>query len=241
MVEFVTISPAPRNLDTAAVQSALLARLPDDVRQRVRNEATRIAVPAGTVLFRPGDTCGAYLLLLHGTVRVELITPSGHQLLLYRVAPGQSCVLTTSCLLAHETYAAEGVAETEIAGLGLSPALFEQLLANSAEFRRLVFTDFGHRLADLMSLLNEVAFRRIDARLADWLVQRLDLQGPTIRQTHQEIATELGTAREVVSRQLKEFERHGYLALARSQIDVLEPSPLRRIAALADRSEAAVT
>lgn len=225
----------------AAMEALLLGQLPDAVRHRVENEANRLTVPAGTVLFRPGDACGAYLLLLHGTVRVELITPSGHQLLLYRVEPGQSCVLTTSCLLAHEAYAAEGVAETEVAGLGLSPALFERLLADSAEFRRLVFTDFGHRLADLMALLNEVAFRRIDARLADWLVQRLDRKGPTIRQTHQEIATELGTAREVVSRQLKEFERHGYLILARSQIDVRQPSPLRRIAALVDRSEAAVT
>lgn len=237
----MTVSAAPDGPDAEARRSALLGRLPDDVRHRVENEATRIALPAGTVMFRPGDNCGTYLLLLDGTVRVELITPGGHQLLLYRVEPGQSCVLTTSCLLAHEAYAAEGVAETEIVGLGLSPALFERLLAESAEFRTLVFTDFGHRLADLMSLLNEVAFRRIDARLADWLIQRLDRQGPKIRQTHQEIATELGTAREVISRQLKEFERHGYLALARSQIDVLDATPLRRLAALADRSGAAVT
>lgn len=237
----MTTTPSDIVTNAAAIQSALLARLPDDVRQSIEHEGRRIAVPAGSVLFRPGDACGAYLLLLRGTVRVELITPSGHQLLLYRVEPGQSCVLTTSCLLAHEAYAAEGTAETEVVGLGLSPALFERLLAASAEFRRLVFTDFGHRLADLMLLLNEVAFRRIDARLADWLTQRLDRQGPTIRQTHQEIATELGTAREVVSRQLKEFERQGYLALARGQIDVLEPAPLRRLAAVEDRSETAVT
>ncbi len=224
-----------------ALETRLLDQLPTAVRERLENEATRLTVPAGTVLFRPGDACRAYLLLLQGTVRVELIAPSGHQLLLYRVSPGQSCVLTTSCLLAHETYAAEGVAETEIAGLGLSPTLFEQLLADSAEFRRLVFTDFGHRLADLMALINEVAFRRIDARLADWLIRSFDRHGPTIRRTHQEIAAELGTAREVVSRQLKEFERHGYLVLARSQIDLLVPSSLRRIAALMDRSDSAVT
>ena len=96
-------------------------------------------------------------------------------------------------------------------GLGLSPTLFECLLAAFAEFRQLVFTDFGHRLGDLMLLLNEVAFRRIDARLADWLIQRQDREGSMHPPDPPDIAAELGTAREVVSRQLKEFERHGFL------------------------------
>ena len=113
-------------------------------------------MPAGTVLFRPGDACSLYLLLTAGTVRVQLVTPDGHQLVLYRVAAGQTCVLTTSSLISHEAYAAEGQAETAVAGLGLTPATFERLLGRSAEFRRMVFADFGHRLADLMLLLNEV-------------------------------------------------------------------------------------
>jgi len=235
-----TAAPA-RFSEQAALQSTLLAPLPEEVRRRVVGEAVPIAAPAGSVLFRPGDVCTLYLLLLRGTVRVQLVTPSGHQLLLYRVEPGQTCVLTTSCLLAHETYAAEGVAETALTGLGLSPTLFECLLADSAEFRQLVFTDFGHRLGDLMLLLNEVAFRRIDARLADWLIQRQDREGSIIRQTHHDIAAELGTAREVVSRQLKEFERQGLLRLARGQIEIRQAGVLRRIAALADRAGPMVT
>ena len=217
----------------------LLVRLSEPVRQRIVREAVRVEVPAGTVLFRPGEACSLYLLLVHGTVRVQLVTVGGHQIVLYRVEPGQSCVLTTSCLIAHEAYAAEGIAETPVGGLGLSPALFEELLADSAEFRRVVFTDFGHRLADLMLLLNEVAFRRIDARLADWLLQTRAREGSTIHHTHQEAAVELGTAREVVSRQLKEFERQGLVSLARGRIEVREPAALRRIAALGDRGGSA--
>ena len=169
------------------------------------------------------------------------MTAGGHQIVLYRVEPGQSCVLTTSCLMAHESYAAEGVAETAVSGLGLAPASFERLLTDSAEFRRIVFTDFGQRLADLMGLLNEVAFRRIDARLAVWLLQASEREGMTIHHTHQEAAVELGTAREVVSRQLKEFERQGLLSLARGRIELRDPATLRRIAAAPDRGWAGVT
>ena len=167
--------------DPAAPLPDLLARLPEEIRRCVLDEAVRVQVPAGTVLFRPGDACSLYLLLTAGTVRVQLVTPDGHQLVLYRVEAGQTCVLTTSCLISHEAYAAEGQAETAVAGLGLTPATFERLLGRSADFRRMVFADFGHRLADLMLLLNEVAFRRIDARLADWLMQASRRESQTIR------------------------------------------------------------
>jgi CRP/FNR family transcriptional regulator len=204
-------------------------------------EAVQIDVPAGTVLFHPGDACSLYLLLTRGTVRVQLVTGTGHEIVLYRVEPGESCVLTTSCLIAHEAYAAEGVAETNVTGLGLTPAQFERLLAESAEFRRMVFTDFGHRFADMMLLLNEVAFRRIDARLADWLLQTCEREGEVLRHTHQEVAVELGTAREVVSRQLKEFEREGLVSLARGRIGVLLPMALRQIASLGEPPRTSVT
>ncbi|MEK0081913.1 Crp/Fnr family transcriptional regulator [Benzoatithermus flavus] len=210
--------------------------LPEPVRRRVLAEAAPLAVPAGTVLFRPGDACTLYLVLLRGIVRVQLVSATGHEIVLYRVEPGESCVLTTACLLGHDAYAAEGVAETAIEGLGLTPSLFDRLIAESAEFRRFVFAGFGRRLADLMLLVNEVAFRRIDARLADWLLHRYAAGEVAIGSTHQAIAVELGTAREVVSRQLKEFERRGLVALARGRIELHDPAGLRRIARLADRS-----
>lgn len=214
----------------------LIARLPDAARTRLQREAVPVSMPAGAILFRPGDACSLYLLLTAGTVRVQLFARDGHQIVLYRVRRGESCVLTTSCLLAHERYAAEGIAETEISGLGIGPNLFDALLGGSPAFRAAVFADFGQRLADLMVLLDEVAFRRIDARLADWLLSAMDREGPTLRHTHRAIAAELGTAREVVSRQLKELERQGLLATARGRIELRDAPGLRQIAATGDRS-----
>lgn len=217
--------------------ASLLDHLPEPVRRRVLIAATPIEAPAGTVLFRPGEACALYLLPLRGTVRVQLVTASGHEIVLYRVEPGQTCVLTTSCLLAHEAYAAEGVAETPLRGLGLPPAMFDELLAESAEFRSVVFASFGRRLADLMLLLNEVAFRRIDARLAEWLLRQVDSE-TDVRTTHQAIANELGTAREVVSRQLEAFARRKLVTLARGRITLADRRSLQRIAAMADRGSA---
>lgn len=221
-------------LDTTSI----LAPLPAVLRARLLAEAVPLEAPPGTVLFRPGELCSLYLLLLRGTVRVQLVTAEGHAIVLYRVEPGQSCVLTTSCLMAHDAYAAEGVAETAVRALGLPPALFDRLIAESAEFRRFVFASFGRRLADLMLLLNEVAFRPIDARLAGWLLERAREPHPRVSATHHAIAAELGTAREVVSRRLKQFERRALVRLGRGQVELLDRPGLRRIAALGERGGA---
>lgn len=227
------------------LQSLLAARypalfaLPAPVRQHLLAAAVPVEVPAGAVLFRPGDACSLFLLPLEGTVRVQLVTPGGHEIVLYRVTPGETCVLTTSCLMTHEAYAAEGIAETPVRGLGLTPGIVDRLMSESAEFRRFVFAAFGRRLTDLMLLLNEVAFGRIDARLAGWLLERA--AAGSVDATHQAIATELGTAREVVSRQLKEFERQGLVTLARGRVELRDPPGLRRVAADVERREARVT
>ena len=214
---------------------AILARLPEQVRALILARAVPIAAPAGAVLFRPGDLAAYYLLLLRGTVRVQLVTADGHTILLYRVRPGESCTLTMSSLLGQEAYAAEGLAETEVRGLGLPTALFERLIAESHAFRQLVFAAFGRRLADLMLLLDEVAFRPMDARLAGWLLEQAG-SGGFLPVTHQAIAAELGTAREVVSRRLKELARQGLVRLARGQIELADQVGLRRLAALSDRT-----
>jgi CRP/FNR family transcriptional regulator len=213
-----------------------LSDFPEPLRRRVLAEATPLAAPAGAALFRPGDSCALFLVLLRGVVRVQLVTEAGHEIVLYRVEPGESCVLTTSCLLGQESYAAEGIAETDIEGLGVSPALFDRLIAESEPFRRFVFAGFGRRMADLMALVNEVAFRRMDARLAGWLLQRREAGAEAVVATHQAIAAELGTAREVVSRRLKELERQGLVSLARGRIAMLEPMGLKHLALQGDRT-----
>lgn len=137
-------------------------------------------------------------------------------------APGESCVLTSGCLLGHIDYAATGIAETAVTLIAVPLPLFELLLARHGPFRKHVFELFGARLADLMLLVEEVAFHRLDQRLALLLAR-----GPALRATHQAIADELGSVREMVSRLLGSFADRGLVQLGREQIDVIDTDGLR--------------
>jgi len=187
-----------------------------------------VRLPPGTSVFRDGDSCRSYMLVLSGRIRIQKVAESGREIVLYRVEAGQGCVLTTSCLLAGRNYPAEGIAETEVTAVTIPLDRFEQGLAHSAGFRRFIFSTYTRRLTDLIMLIEEVAFGRIDVRLAHYLVRNAG-GDDTLAATHQELAVELGSAREVISRQLKEFERRGWVRLARGRVELLDREALRRI------------
>lgn len=197
--------------DLKAVEESALAAL---------NDAARLVqVPGGTVIFRESDSCQNYIFVLSGSVRVEMTSDSGREIVLYRVERGQTCVLTTTSLMACTNYAAQGVAESNVRAVAISSSSFLDLMARSSVFRKFVFSAFSTRISDLLMLIEEVAFGRIDVRLAQLLRERQGRDG-TVRATHHQLAVELGTAREVVSRQLKEFERRAWVTLHRGIIEV---------------------
>ncbi|WP_375544274.1 Crp/Fnr family transcriptional regulator [Phaeobacter inhibens] len=206
-----------------------LARLDAETKAHILAEAARVNVPKGAVIFGPGKSPENMLFLLDGTVRVQQVSDSGREILLYRINAGESCVLTTACLLAYEDYAAEGVAETDVAAAALPRSVFDALVAASAEFRSFVFSAFSKRITDLFLVIDEVAFQRVDVRLAQGL---LDLAGAGdhLAVTHQQLAVDLGTAREVVSRQMQEFQRRGWVQLARGSVDIVNRDALRQLA-----------
>ncbi|WP_372400095.1 Crp/Fnr family transcriptional regulator [Azospirillum sp. HJ39] len=206
-----------------------LARLEPDRAAYLDTAGRRVEVPRGTVLFRAGDRCHTFLMVLDGTVRVQMTSETGREIVLYRVARGETCIVTTACLLTDAPYGAEAVAETDIDAVALAAGPFHELVARSAAFRDFVFASFGTRLTGMMMLIEEVAFGRIDLRLARFLADRRDAAGG-LDITHQALAVELGTAREVVSRQLKEFERRGLVALSRGRIQVPDPAALLALA-----------
>ncbi len=206
-----------------------LAALEPNARDRLVAEAHPVTLPAGITLFRDGDACTNYLLVLDGSVRVQKTSSNGREITLYRVGDGQTCILTTSCLLAGEHYPAEGVTETEVRAIALPGALFQALLAGSTGFRQFVFAVYARRIADLITLVEEVAFERMDLRLAARLRDGADRDG-MVNATHQELATELGTAREVVSRLLKDFEHRGLVALHRGRIELQDRDALAHLA-----------
>lgn len=188
----------------------------------------RLELPANTPVFAPGAPCRNYLLVAAGRVRVQLLTAGGREVVLYHVGAGESCVLTTSCLLGRTSYPAEGVTETAVTALALSAGDFDRGLDSSAAFRRLVFGNLGDRLTDVILRMEQVAFGPIDGRLAGSLL-KLAAQTNPVQLTHQALALELGSAREVVSRHLKRFEDQGWVRLRRGSVELLDPVALTQL------------
>ncbi|MCR9255726.1 MAG: Crp/Fnr family transcriptional regulator [Alphaproteobacteria bacterium] len=208
-----------------------LARLPEELRGRLVSDSRVVRVPKGTVIFGPGKAPENLLLLLDGVVRVQQVSETGREIILYRVHALESCVLTTACLLAYEDYQAEGVAETDVQAVAIPKAVFEEMMAGSSDFRRFVFQAYSRRITDLFTVIEEVAFKRVDLRLAKKLSEMTGAAA-TVKKTHGELASELGTAREVVSRQLQEFQRRGWIALHRGSIEVTDRDGLEAFSRL---------
>lgn len=203
-----------------------LRALPAALRASLYAQGVVRSVPAGTVMFSPGDRCTGFPLILEGVVRVAKTTAQGREILLYRVETGESCILSSGCMLGHSEYAANGIAETPVTLFQIPPALFQDLLVAVPAFREFVFGMLGARLAEVIELVEEVAFHRVDERLARLLVQR----GPVVQASHKALADELGSAREVVSRLLGSFEHRGWVRLARERVTVTDPKALAALA-----------
>ncbi len=206
-----------------------LSRLDAPTKELLLSRSKIMTVPEGTVIFGPGNSPENMLFLLDGTVRVQQVSETGHEIVLYRIHAGQSCVLTTACLLAYDDYSAEGLAETDVKAAAIPRVIFDELVARSKRFRDFVFAAFSKRITDLFLMIDEVAFQRMDVRLADRLMAMSE-GGKTVSTTHQKLSIELGTAREVISRQLQEFQRRGWIEQSRGRIDILCPQDLTALA-----------
>jgi len=211
-------------MNSADLRQRLVGRFPlfSEVPPALLDElvagAQEVRAPAGTVLFDERQPCGGFPLVLEGDIRVTKAAPSGRGILLYRVGPGEGCILSGGCLLGNSSYSASGVAETDVLLLRIPPPLFQKLLMQSEPFRRFVFGMYGERLGEVMELVEAVAFQRLDARLAQLLIHR----GPVVQATHQSLADELGSVREIVSRLLRSFEERGWVRLERERVTLLD-------------------
>lgn len=203
----------------------VLEELPPDLIQRVEQEAKLVQAPAGRQLFGEGSPCTHYPMLVEGVIRATKSDPDGHEILLYRLNPGESCVITVVALLGETSYPARGAAESDLVLFGLPRSVFLDGILRSAPFRVFVFRFLSERMAHLMALIDDVAFRKLDQRLASRLLRH---QEP-ITVTHQMLADELGTTREVISRTLESFAGSGILKLGRKRIDILDRRALDRV------------
>jgi CRP/FNR family transcriptional regulator, anaerobic regulatory protein len=203
----------------------VLEKLPPELLRRVESEARLVQAPAGRQLFDEGSPCTAFPLLVDGVIRATKCGPDGHEILLYRLNPGESCVITVVALLGETPYPARAQSETDLTLYGVPRSLFLELILSSAPFRLFVFQFLSQRMAHLMALIDDVAFRRVDQRLAS----RLLIHPEPLMVTHQMLADELGTTREVVSRTLESFQESGMLRLGRKRIEILDRGALDRV------------
>ncbi len=204
-----------------------LAHLSQAARRRL-DAREPLRVRANTVLFRPGEAVKGYVIVLDGRIGVHLVGPTGRDILLYDVVPGKSCIQSTLGLLGGDDYSAEAVAERPTRLVLLPKAIFLGLLDEDAAFRRLVFSAFAERMQAMMLVLEKVAFKKVEARLAAWLLSRADAAGQ-VTATQQDMASAIGSAREVISRRLDAFARNGWIDVERGRVRILAPEPLRRI------------
>lgn len=217
-MDWIDTAPELACLDAAARQ-ALVPLVP-------------VEVPRGAVLFRPGDPVQGFVLLLAGRIEVFLTGANGRELMLYAVEPGQTCVQTTLGLLGAADYSGEAVTTTPARLVLVPQPIFLRLIESSPGFRRLVFAAMANRMEEVIRLMERVSFQSVESRLAGWLVARAE--GGRVVTTHAEIAAQIGSAREVVSRRLDAFARRGWVRTERGAVELCDAAALGRLALAQD-------
>lgn len=187
--------------------------------------ADALTVEAETVLFSENAICQGFPLVLEGEIKVTRHSNDGRSLELYRVVPGELCLVSSASLFRSTPLSAQGMSTRQTSLMVISPPVFQQWLA-VPEFRDAILGLFAERMADLTGLIDSVAFQRLDQRLAATLLGR----GQNLMLTHQQLANELGTVREMVSRLLRRFERDGWVELSRERIHIIDSKALRALA-----------
>ncbi len=214
--------------DEDRVKKALpLGRLlGDDHANQFLRPASLARIPAGRDVMAEGDRLEAIPLVLSGSIRVFKIGESGREITLYRFTRGECCVLTADSILGEHLFPASAQIEEEAEVAFVPKAALDAWLASSAPWRRFVFEAMSRRLLSLMETLDQVAFGRMDSRVALLLLQRSSGEAATLKITHQEIADELGSSREVISRILEDLQARALISLSRGAVQVVDPGLL---------------
>jgi len=202
----------------------VLSRVDPELLKSALSRAKPVTLKAGTLVFDELQPCRAFPFILSRTIRVYKQSVNGRELSLYNVAPGDACVVTAGCLLGDEPYNASGLVKTDSTLVMMTSDDFDHLLT-SRVFREFIFSLFSKRILGLMQLVEEVAFHKLDRRLAALLIRR----GRQIRVSHQELADELGTVREMITRLLNSFSDTGAIRLGRERIEILDESAIKKI------------
>ena len=207
--------------DRIARALPILQRADPDLKREFLQTASLARIPQGKDVFAEGDPIDAIALLVSGVVRVYKIGETGREITLYRFGNGESCILTANAILSRQSFPAVATVERDAEAVMIPAGAFRDWVRRYDLWRDFVFDLLSQRLSSVMALVDEVAFRRMDGRIAAFLTQRGRRENP-IPVTHQEIAAELGTSREVVSRILEDFVGRDLIHMTRGAVEVLE-------------------
>jgi CRP/FNR family transcriptional regulator len=211
------------SVQTLAIIYPVLRQLPVPLIRNIQETSHELTPQAGQVLFDMGDDCDYMPLLKTGSLRVVKPLQTGWEMLLYRVSPGQVCILTATCILSSWKHLARGIADQDLEAVSIPRDSLHRLIEGSSEFRRFVFSNYSISLFSMLNCVEVALTLPIEQRLAKVL---LDKRTDVIWMTHQGLADEVGTAREVVSRSLKDFEEKGIVRLKRGKIFIQDREAL---------------
>ena len=191
-------------------------------------------IRAGQVVFQEGEPCGIVAFLLKGVIRVSKIGKSGKEIYLYRVREGEACILMISSVLASKDYPATATIEEDVEAILLPIPVFKGWMGKNEVMQQFVYKMLSERLVSVMTLIEEIVFHKMDERVAEFLIEMKGEEN-LLTITHDAIAMELGTAREVISRIMKEFQQKGWVSLSRGKINILNQIALEKKAGLCDK------
>lgn len=211
---------------------AFLAGTPPPVRKEFTRHARFQTLAPGDQLTTQGSACHFFPLVHRGVVRVYTVGENGQEITLYRIQGGEGCVLTMTCMLRSSSFPAYAVVETPCELFLIPTNVFRLWIAQFDFWREFALSYLTRTVVHVLKRMEEISFRNVDHRLVEFLLQESSGGSSMLTHTHQRIAGEIGTAREVVSRTLKEFERRGLIRLGRKSITILDAVRLREQARL---------
>jgi CRP/FNR family transcriptional regulator len=221
------------NSDTSLIKKKFLELLPpfdfrkDDIEAEFVKNSILQTIPKGEIISNEGDTCNYLAFIIEGSVRVYKFGETGREITLYRINKGESCILTASCVMSKKTFPAIALSETELKVLLVSADVFREWVKKRTFWANYFYNLLSDRLTDVITIVEEVAFKKMDVRIADFLLRKFEQENCNeINITHQIIAGELGSSREVISRLLKDIEHHGLISLSRNKIELLDKPKL---------------
>ena len=210
----------PNTIDRITSRFHFLREADPGFVRRFFQSVTKISLPSSQPICQQGTQCSHLALVISGSARVYKIGETGREITLYRIGPGESCILTASCIMNGEPFPAFAISEEEVEAILINTSDVVRWSDQTPAWRNYLFSLISSRLSEVIGVVEEIAFRRVDRRLAGYLLQRPATHGDRIELTHQTIASDLGTSREVVSRILKDLEQQQMIATARGVIQI---------------------